>query len=359
MKKRWIIIIAVFIALLTAILLLPKTGSHGGPPAGAIPGNSSGSSEKAPAQDSAPASGNQAPQANGDKNMPGGVPGKSGGKNAGGPPFGTIVPSVFTIRSQEVVVQDLHSYLKTNGDVEVSSSIEVYPDTSGKLASVHVALGSKVQKGQIIADVDPSKPGATYSLSPVYAPIDGTVTSLPLQRGATVSTNTVVAIIGDIDNLQVSARIPERDIAVLKTGLSAIITLEAYPGVEFSATVSRVSPVVDSTSRTKEIYLVFDTDDSRINAGMFAKVKLFTTVTRNCIAIPQESITISGDKKYVYVVKSDNTVSKREVTTGVTVDEVTQIVTGLQKGERVVIEGLQILTDGAAIKDIATKENVE
>jgi len=228
----------------------------------------------------------------------------------------------------------------------------VYPDISGKLVRVNAHLGSSVRKGDRIAAVDPSKPGSSYALSPVYAPISGTVTSMPEKIGATVSTGTVIAVIGDISNLQVAAKIPEREIAVIKTGFHAIVNFEAYPGVEFPATIFRVSPLVDSVSRTKEIFLSFDDEDSRINAGMFAKIKLYTTVARGAVTVPEDAVVLNYDKQYVYVVNDDSTVSKREVKRGVTVDGVSQILSGLDSGERVALQGVTVLSDGAKIKDI-------
>ncbi len=263
--------------------------------------------------------------------------------------------TTFRITSVLAETRDLQSYLETNGDVEADNTVEVFPDISGKLARLYVHLGSNVKKGEKIADVDPSKPGANYELSPVFAPISGTVTSMPEKIGSTVSMGTVLAIIGDISNLQVTARIPERNIAVLKTGLPAIVTFEAYPGVDFPASVFRVSPLVDSTSRTKEIFLSFKDDDSRINAGMFAKIKLFTTVSRNSITVPEDSIVTNYDKQYVYVVNGDMTVSKREIRKGVTVDGVSAVLSGLSAGERVAYQGVTVLSDGVTVKDIGAE----
>jgi multidrug efflux pump subunit AcrA (membrane-fusion protein) len=282
-----------------------------------------------------------------------------GGGSFGGKKGAAGGSTVFRVTSIAAERKDLHSYLETNGDVEADNTVEVFPDISGKLARLEVSLGSKVSKGQVLAMVDPSRPGSTYALSPVYAPISGTVTSLPLKAGATVSTGTVVGKIGDIDNLQVTALIAERDIAVLKVGLPAIITFEAYPGVEFSAKVFRVSPLVDSTSRTKTVYLSFDTEDPRINAGMYAKVKLYTTVSKNCITVPSDAVVNIYDKDYVYVINADSTVSRREVKKGVTVDGTCEIREGLAAGELVANEGVTVLSDGVTVKDISKKAGSE
>lgn len=269
-------------------------------------------------------------------------------------PSGDTVFSVRTLKAQNSV---LHDYVSTNGEVEAQSSIEVFPDMGGKVRNVYVSLGSPVKKGSVIARVDPSEPGTQYALSPVYAPISGSIVSTPLKEGTTVSTNSVITIIGDVESLQITANVPERYVALLKTGLSADISLEAYPGVVFKATVSRVSPVVDAASRTKEIILNFDKKDSRINAGMFAKVTLFTRDFTGAVVMPSDSVVTKDSKNYAYVVTRDNTVEQREIVLGEKVDGMVQILKGVSEGERIVVEGQTSLSDGAKIRDIS--ENIE
>ena len=118
--------------------------------------------------------------------------------------------------------------------------------------------------------VDPSRIGAAYRNSPVYAPIAGIISKTPLSPGMTVSPSTSVTVISAGESLEINARIPEREVAGLAPGLAAEVSLQAYPGETFRASVTRVSPVIDSGSRTKLITLKFDRNDSRINAGMFA-----------------------------------------------------------------------------------------
>ncbi len=160
--------------------------------------------------------------------------------------------TTISVRTMELKETTLHGYVSTNGEVESQNSVSVFPDVSGKVMEMSVMLGSKVQRGQVLGYVDPNSPGSYFRRSPVYAPISGSVISTPLKNGTTVSTNTALLQIGDISNLQVTANVPERYVSVLRTGLKANVSLEAYPDVKFEATVSRVSPVVDSASRTKQ-----------------------------------------------------------------------------------------------------------
>jgi len=275
---------------------------------------------------------------------PGGPGGKNGRRGGG--------DSVVSVKTQVASVETLHGYVSTNGEVESQNSVSVFPDMGGKVISTSVLLGDKVKKGDVIAYVDPSEPGANYRSSPVYAPISGSVISAPLKNGTKVSTNNAIAIIGDISNLQVTAKVPERYVAVLKNGLKADVKLEAYPDVVFKATVSRVSPVVDSGSRTKEIILHFDSEDKRINAGMFAKVKLYTEDYSGAVVLPVTSLVENADKYYAFVVNRDFTVSKRFVKRGYTVDNMVQILEGVSKDEVVVVQGQTSLADGSKVQDI-------
>jgi len=276
------------------------------------------------------------------------------GSNRSGKPVmdKSITESIFTVKTDIVKKIDLQSYIEINGDVEANTRIDVYPDIGGKLSHLYVNLGSVVKKGQLVADVDPSKPGSIYTLSPVYAPISGTITSLPIRAGTTVTTSSTIVIISSINDLQINARIPERYVSVLKIGLNAEVTLEAYPGNKFSAKISHVSPVVDSISRTKQIYLVFDEYDNRINAGMFAKIKLNTVRYENRLTIPEESIVTNYSENYVFVLEDNMTVSKRIIEKGITVDGITEIASGIKNGEKIVVQGMRMLSNGSKVRDI-------
>lgn len=265
--------------------------------------------------------------------------------------------TVYTVKTEEITESNLQEYLLLNGNVKADNTISVYPDIGGKLTNVPVTLGTYVRRGQTIAEVDPSAPGEHYAKSPVVAPIEGYITSLPLTTGTTVTTSTAIANIGNITKLQIEVKVPESKIGDLKNNLTAEIALAAYKTETFPAHIFRISPIVDETSRTKEIYLLFDTTDSRINAGMFVRVKLNTKLHENVLSVPEDSIVTSGGKSYLFKLNSDSTVSQVEVETGVTVDGITEITSGISSGDKIVVSGMQILTDGAKVSDIASDAN--
>jgi multidrug efflux pump subunit AcrA (membrane-fusion protein) len=268
----------------------------------------------------------------------------------------TIETPVYSVKSVDAVKQTLNAYLDVNGDIVSAQQADVFPDVSGKLISVRAALGAYVRKGEVIAEVDPSRPGATYMNSPVYAPISGIVCKTPLPSGTTVSANTSITAISVNENLEISARIPEREIAGLTTGLKAEVSLQAYPGETFSATVTRVSPILDSVSRTKLITLKFDRDDSRINAGMFARIRINTRSYHNVITVPAEAVTNIRGVDTVYVIQNQTgipTAVKREVSRGVTLQGWTEIKSGLGEKETVIVQGQQLLSGGESLRIIS------
>ncbi|MDD7610613.1 MAG: efflux RND transporter periplasmic adaptor subunit [Spirochaetales bacterium] len=275
--------------------------------------------------------------------MPGNANSNTSGKKSQ-----TVTP-VRTVVANEVILQD---YVMTSGDIQTQTSIEVFPSIGGTIVQMNVSLGSPVKKGDVIGYIDPSEPGSYYAKSPITCPISGSILTAPAKPGQKVQASSVITKIGDIENLQISAKIPERYVSELSVGQKAEIKLEAYPDVSFSASVVRISPVVDSATRTKEIILNFDKKDSRINAGMFAKVKLFTSAYKGTFAIGQDSIVSNSDKNYLFVVNDDDTVSKREVTLGKNVDGYYQILSGIEFGETVVTEGMLTLYEGAKVRDI-------
>lgn len=282
----------------------------------------------------------------------GGFPGGGGGKGGWGGFGGFGGAQETSVRTMTAKNTRLTDFVITNGEIETQTAIEVFPSIGGKVVEMKVSLGSPVKQGDIIAYIDPSEPGSYYAKSPVIAPISGSIISSPVKTGQKVSVSSVVTKIGDISNLQVTAKVPERYVADLRIGQRAEITLQAYGSEKFYAKVVRISPVVDAATRTKEIILNFEESYEKVNAGMFAKIKLYTNDYAGYPVIPQDSVVNNNDEYYVFVVKEDNTVEKRHVTLGKNIDGYYQLLEGISEGDSMVIEGMLTLFDGAKVRDV-------
>lgn len=259
---------------------------------------------------------------------------------------------VFAVNTTEAITGRIMDYLYVNGDIVAAESVDVYPDASGKLTDIQVATGDRVNKGDTLAFVDPSRPGMNYANSPVLSPITGTVTSFTGTEGATVAPQSPLATIGDLSNLQVRTYISERKISMIAIGMSAELTFEAYPGEVFRARISELSPVVDPNSRSMEIKLNMIGRDRQIKSGMFSKIKITTSIKDDVVKIPSDCISERYGEKFVYVIGDDGKAEKRIVVEGINVGEVSEILSGISVGEKVVIQGQTLLEDGVPVKVI-------
>ncbi|MBO7430167.1 MAG: efflux RND transporter periplasmic adaptor subunit [Spirochaetia bacterium] len=255
---------------------------------------------------------------------------------------------VYAVVTQPASVAVLQDSIEINGEVDVKTNVAIYPEIGGKLVSLKVEVGDRVQKGQQIASVDPSKPGYSYVMNPVKSTISGVVTKVISREGATLTTSTEIVTIGDIDNLVIHANIPERNVGELKKNLAADVFFPAYPDTPFKAHITWISPVVDPASRSKQIELTLDKKDSRINTGMFPKIKLYTTVYEGYIAVPDDAVVTRAEQDYVFVVKG-NIASRVPVRKLITIDNTTLISEGLAIGDNIVIDGMDVLVDGSKV----------
>ncbi|MDA3810415.1 MAG: efflux RND transporter periplasmic adaptor subunit [Spirochaetaceae bacterium] len=259
---------------------------------------------------------------------------------------------IFAVNTTLAVEGQIVDYLYVNGDIIAKEFVDVYPDTAGKITDILVTLGTYVRKGEIMAYVDPSRPGMNFAKSPVYSPISGTITSFPGAVGSTISQQSPMARIGNLRDLQVRTFISERKISHITLGMPGELSFEAYPGETFKARITELSPVVDPSSRSMEIKLDLTNRDKRIKSGMFTKIKITTSVKNKIVKIPSDCISERFGEKFVFIIKDDGTAEKRAIVEGISINDVSEILSGLSVNEKVVIQGQSLLDNGVKVKII-------
>ena len=262
---------------------------------------------------------------------------------------------VFAVGTFTTKEGNLDDYLEFGGDVASVNAIAVLPDMAGKVSRVTVSVGDMVSKDQVIAYVDASRAGMTYSASPVRSPIAGRIISLPVTVGTTVAQSSPIATVARTDDLEVKINIAERFISRVSNKQTAIVTFDAYPGIEFPATVKEVSPVLDTLTRTMQVKLKFNKKDERIKVGMYARVKLITESIQNAIVVPSTAVLTRDGKAYVFVV-SNGMAHQVAVECGISIDNKTEITKGLSSGDEIVIKGQALLNDGVKVNVISSSK---
>jgi multidrug efflux pump subunit AcrA (membrane-fusion protein) len=289
-------------------------------------------SESAPAS-GAPASSQSAPPQD-----------ASRASSAGGRPAQNAITVTAKIMQGETIRQTV----KLNGDVSSQSEINIYPDTGGKITRILKEPGDSVKDGDLIAYIDPSHPGAAFAQSPVLAAVTGTITSLPVHIGETVSAQTVIAVVGSLNDLKITVYVAEKYSAYLKRGLPAFVSFASAPGESFEAAVSAVSPIVNSKNRTIETVLSLRKTDDRIKQGMFATVNLVIREEVNVMVLPSSALKNYNGDPVVYLIDENDIARRVPVATGLSNDTEVQILSGISTGDRVITAGA--VTDGSSVR---------
>ena len=243
-----------------------------------------------------------------------------------------------------------------NGDVLARNQVSIYPTVGGKLTETRINIGDRVSRGDTVAMVDPSRPGEVFSLSPVSAPISGTVLQAPYSAGDTISAQSALYVVGDLSALRVETFVPERYVSSIRLGLGAQVFLEAIPAETFYAQIDEVSPVLDPASRTIRIRLRFTDQqgryviDPRIKAGMFATISLVTRTRVNVPVIPRTSVISTYGSWIVFIIDENNIARRRVVEMGIENESFFEVLSGVEPGDRVVSAGQNFLSDGDPVR---------
>ena len=148
----------------------------------------------------------------------------------------------------------------------------------------------------------------------IKATASGTITELDATVGARI-TNGTVAVISDINHLQVSVMIDQYDIMKIAVGMKAEVTSDVVEGATFSATVISKSPV--STGKGYEVVCALDDATDRLLIGMDAKVSILISQEDGVLLVPIDAVgTDDAGNRVVYVQQSDGSFSPVTVTTG-------------------------------------------
>jgi len=276
------------------------------------------------------------------------------GARGGGEDAAPVIP-VFAVNTTTAARGPIQDFIGLSGDVIASSTIDAFAEAAGRVERVFVSVGQQVNRGQAIATVDPSRPGMTFQPYTVTSPVSGTVVSLPVQVGMTISQAVPLARISSGNALEVRLFIAERFISRISMGLPAEITLAAWPGEIFSGQISEISPTLDPISRTMEIRVRVSTPGDRLRAGMFANVRLITDRREDVVKIPASAMVARFGGQFVYVVAPDpengdfSIAIRRAVVPGILVDGMAEIQSGLEPDEEIVSRGQTMLEDGARV----------
>lgn len=182
----------------------------------------------------------------------------------------------------------------------------------------------------------------------VIAPMSGTLATMNAVENAFISNTSPLAEINGADQMQITVSVSEALVPQLKIGDTADVTVSAADA-SFAAAIRSVERSASQQTQLYSVTLVVPAEVSGLLPGMFADVSFRTQVSENTLVIPSDAILTSGDVQTVFVVE-DDTAHAVEITTGLTGNGVTEVLTGLTEGDQLVILGQHYLSEGDPVR---------
>ena len=192
-----------------------------------------------------------------------------------------------------------------------------------------------------------AKRNLTYTS--VTAPMSGYISDRPADVGEYISPQQKVATIVSLNPLRLRIDVPEQAIPQIRVGESVSVSVAAYPDRNFAGHVARVSPSVNSASRTLTVEAEVQNPNAELKPGQFATVRVLLPQSEAAVMVPQRALrTISGST-YVYVLKN-GFAQQRLVQTGQTEGDLIEIKSGVTADEVVATSNVDQLSDGMAVR---------
>ena len=171
------------------------------------------------------------------------------------------------------------------------------------------------------------------------APFTGVVIKAQASPGDVVDAGRAVFTVANLSHVWVQAEVYEKDLARVRIGQSAFITVDTYPNHSFEGRVAYISDVIDPQTRTARVRCDVANPDLLLKTDMFANIELPTKFSKRAIAVPSSALQEVDGKTVIFIRRGPTQFEKREVEKGTTVGDLTEIVSGLSVGEPVVTQG--------------------
>lgn len=306
-----------------------------------------------------------------------------------------LAPTVKVISAQKQLLSLDQNYSVTLQAFAVNN---IAPQTAARISKINVEVGDFVKEGQVLAEMDPiqleqaelqyinagdelkrmrslyEKGGISKSdfeavelsykvkkssyenlltNTILKSPLKGVVTARSYDRGDMYAMASPLFVVQQIDPMKALVAVSEKDYSFLKKGVKVEFAPEALPGKTFSGQVSRVYPTVDPATHTVLAEVLIPNAKYELRPGMYAGAKIiFGHDSR--IVVPDTAVQKQqgSGRRTVFILEPDSTVSIRVVEIGRHMGSSYEILSGINEGEQVVVNGQSALRAGTKVEVI-------
>lgn len=183
----------------------------------------------------------------------------------------------------------------------------------------------------------------------ITAPWDASISELFVTVGDEVKPMSRLATLIDETNLEVSIGVPENEFSRIHEGLEAQVVIPALDYLSSDASVNEIGVLASLVSHSYNVRLTFHQQPKGLKAGMACKVSLQTDQQKRII-VPASAVKVDDNGRYIWVVNADDQVEKRAVTAGKFAGTGVSIESGVNMGDRIIVEGSQKVSTGMKVQ---------
>ncbi len=183
----------------------------------------------------------------------------------------------------------------------------------------------------------------------VTDPFNGVIVDLPFYTQNTrVASGQQMVTIMDYSQMYMEINLPEKNLSTVKVGQPVLITSYTLPDDTLKGTVSDLSPMVSSETRTFKGNLLISNPDLKLRHGMFVKADIIVNQKDSVIVIPKDIILSGTMGKTVFTV-NESSARERRITLGIESVDSVEVVSGLEVNNQLIISGYETLRNGSKI----------
>ena len=185
----------------------------------------------------------------------------------------------------------------------------------------------------------------------LYAPASGVVLEKRVIQGQAIRPGEMLYRIGDLSDVWIDVALREQDAGAVRAGSHAAVELASYPGRPFTGRVAYVYPTIDTTARTVRARIEVPNAARLLKPGMYATVTL-TTPTRRALTVPTSAVLNTGERSLVFMDMGGGRLMPMNVVVGPTAGAYTEVLSGLEPGQRVVTSAQYLLDSESNLAEV-------
>ncbi len=316
-------------------------------------------------------------------------------------------PTGIAVEVKEINPESFTSYFETTGKVEAINDAFISPEINGQVSEILVKRGEQVQKGALLLklktdvtrnNIDEVQTNlelaekvfekqqnlwekeigseidflearnrkeslearletlkSQLEMAYIHAPFAGTIEEINVKAGELASPGMRLVRLVNINELRINCDVSESYLSSVGEGENVFLRFPSLPGVEMERPVSRVGSVIDPVTRTVKVEILTENRSNEIKPNMLCAVRIQNYSDQDARLVPSIILKEDFNGTFLFRLKDSDSglfAEKVYVETGKTVQDITKVTEGIELGDRVIVKGYNLVTDGARVRII-------